>query len=66
MSGEILTARDPEPIVMTLVRDDLGSLWRRWPEGYWLREDGDGTGGDGDPESWVKVAGNYGPVTVLP
>lgn len=56
----MLTSNDPEPAVATVVRDAFGRKWRRWPEGYWLNEDA-----EDDPESWVKVAGNYGPVTLL-
>jgi hypothetical protein len=60
-----LTSSDPEPPPGTVVRDDCGVTWERHGEdegNYWLRVDGDG---DSDPESWTKIAGNYGPVTVL-
>lgn len=58
-----LTSSDPEPPPGTIVRDDLGREWILWDKdegGCWLRTDA----GD-DPESWTKIAGNYGPVTVL-
>lgn len=58
-----LTAADPEPPAGTVVRDATGCEWYRSDEGdYWLRQ---GRWDLADPESWVKVAGNYGPVTVL-
>jgi hypothetical protein len=59
----ILTSTDPQPPPGTVVRDDLGRTWERCDEldgGYWWRTDT-----DEGPESWTKVAGNYGPVTVL-
>lgn len=57
-----LTAADPEPPAGTVVRDATGCEWWRSDEGdYWLRQKADYA----DPESWVKIAGNYGPVTVL-
>lgn len=54
----LLTAADPEPPVGAEVADYLGRPWSREPEGYWLRTDDL----ECDPESWTKVAGNYGPV----
>jgi len=57
----VLTSGDPQPPAGTLVRDDCGTEWRHDGGGYWVREDDPG----GDPESWTKIAGNYGPVTVL-
>ena len=55
-----LSAGDPEPPPGTVVRDATGWEWYRSEEGdYWLSEK------SGDPESWTKIAGNYGPVTVL-
>lgn len=59
----VLTSADPEPPAGTVVRDDLGREWGRdWDGGAapWTRTDG-----TDDPESWTKVAGNYGPVTVI-
>jgi hypothetical protein len=58
-----LTSSDPQPPPGTVVRDDLGRTWELSDEdegGMWWRTDA-----DDDPESWTKVAGNYGPVTVL-
>lgn len=61
----VLTSADPEPPPGTIVRDSCAGEWQR---GYdednepgWVRTDIDGS----DPESWFKIAGNYGPVTVL-
>jgi hypothetical protein len=62
--GATLTSSDPEPPVGTIVCDAFNRAWRRWPEGYWLEERSP-VDPDGDPGSWVKVAGNYGPVTVI-
>ena len=57
-----LTAADPQPPRGTVVRDDCGVTWQRdYCEGYWLRADSP----DGDPESWAKIAGNYGPVVII-
>ena len=60
----ILTSADPEPPPGTLVIDSCGVRWRASDEGAWgpdwVPEDR-----DGDPESWTKIACNYGPVTVL-
>lgn len=63
-----LTSSDPEPAPGTSVVDDLGRPWSRDsdaetnPDGAanWTRDDV-----DADPESWTKVAGNYGPVRVV-
>lgn len=54
-----LSSGDSQPPPGTVVRDIHGRQWERQPEGYWLTE------GDTDPESWVYVAGNHGPVTVI-
>jgi hypothetical protein len=59
----ILTSADPEPAPGSVVRDDCGLEWRRDYDGgrvCWSRTDV-----EADPESWTKIAGNYGPVTVL-
>jgi hypothetical protein len=65
--GAVLTSNDPEPGHGVAVLDDCGSQWRRTDSG-----DHDGAanweqvGVDWfEPESWTKVAGNYGPVTVV-
>jgi hypothetical protein len=57
-----LTATDPEPDVDAIVRDALGRQWIRAHENSsgWLQL----AHLDGDYESWTKVAGNYGPVTL--
>lgn len=58
-----LTSRDPEPPAGSLVRDACGLEWERdWDGGNacWSHPDG-----DGDHETWSKIAGNYGPVTLL-
>jgi hypothetical protein len=63
--GEILTSADPEPPEGTVVRDDCGTLWTsdgpQYRPACWTRPDAEVH----DPETWVKVAGNYGPVTVI-
>lgn len=58
-----LTSADPEPPPGTVVRDRHGGTWELSDEaegGMWWRTDA-----DDDPESWTKIAGNYGPVTML-
>lgn len=63
----ILTASDPEPGLGVTVLDDCGYRWRRTDsesdQGSANWEKIDAT--DFDPESWTKVAGNYGPVKVV-
>jgi hypothetical protein len=58
-----LTSRDPEPPVGTLVRDDCGVTWLNdgCRPACWVQPGAD----EHDPETWTKVAGNYGPVTVM-
>lgn len=62
----LLQASDPEPGPGTMVLDDCGIVWIN--DGHrpccWVRPDLIEQGIH-DPESWIKVAGNYGPVTVL-
>jgi hypothetical protein len=63
VTSETLTATDPEPPAETAVIDSIGGLWLRregYDPGKWIR-----FGHDEDLESWTKVAGNYGPVTVV-
>lgn len=64
--GAILTSADPEPPVGTMVRDDCGLTWVN--DGYrpccWVRPDLVEQDIH-DPETWTKIAGNYGPVTIL-
>jgi hypothetical protein len=62
MQPTVPTSAEPEPPAGTVVLDDCGLTWIN--SGYypaaWMRTDD-----EGDPETWTKVAGNYGPVTVL-
>lgn len=64
--GARLTSADPQPLKGTVVRDDCGNIWEN--DGYypvcWVRPDLVEQGIH-DPETWNKIAGNYGPVTVL-
>lgn len=64
--GVVLRAADPEPPAGSVVVDDCGLTWVN--DGYrptcWVRPDLTAEGVH-DPESWAKVAGNYGPVTVV-
>jgi hypothetical protein len=66
-----LTSADPEPPAATIVRDSCGGDWCRYggdeggyEGGYWVCEDSPDSD-PADPESWPKIAGNYGPVTLL-
>lgn len=62
-----LTSSDPEPPVGTVVRDVDGRCWVRGSvedRRCWQPLDEDGELDDDDSESWTRVAGNYGPVTV--
>jgi hypothetical protein len=65
MVGQQLTSSDPEPPMGTLIRDDCGLQWEN--DGYrpccWVRPDLVEQGIH-DPETWRKIAGNYGPVTI--
>jgi len=60
--GRVMTASGPQPPPGSVVRDDCGQRWVNsgcYPSA-WMpldRED--------DSESWTKVAGNYGPATVV-
>jgi hypothetical protein len=64
MVGRQLTSNDPQPPVGTRVRDACGTVWVN--DGYypvcWVQ---DPLPDYHDPESWTKIAGNYGPVTTL-
>jgi hypothetical protein len=68
--GDQLTSSDPEPPNGTVVRSSGARMWHRFdaaadvsgelnarPEVRWFTED--------DCASWTKLAGNYGPVTVI-
>lgn len=61
--GEELASSDPAPGPGSFVRDALGRLW--YNDGYypccWVQPGAE----IHDPESWTKIAGNYGPVTVV-
>jgi hypothetical protein len=59
-----LGSLDPEPGVGAVVRDCDGRLWLRG-EFAWNPLDDGGDFDNDDPESWTKVAGNFGPVTLL-
>jgi hypothetical protein len=61
-SPRILTSSDPQPPIGTIVTDHWGHPWQLDGDEppTWFRRDV-----DADPESWIKVAGNYGPVTVV-
>ena len=61
-AAQLLTANDPQPPPDTIVRDDTGVEWQRSGDGGvapWEPVEG------GEHESWMKIAGNYGPVLVL-
>lgn len=62
----VLTANDPEPPISSMVKDATGMWWVHVPasygRSYWLPYRNLAA----DPESWIKVAGNYGPVTYRP
>jgi hypothetical protein len=63
--GVELSSKDLEPTGGTRVRSVRGlTVWRRTndyegPCNWYMEPDG------GDYETWTKVAGNYGPVTVI-
>lgn len=60
-----LTAADLEPPPSTTIEMEDGQRWTRHPgmtPGSWLVEGGEA---DSDPETWRKVAGNYGPVRIV-
>lgn len=60
-----LTEADPEPPPGTTIEMESGQRWTRYPDmapGSWLVAGGEA---DSDPETWLKVAGNYGPVRIV-
>jgi hypothetical protein len=64
--SEKLTSSDPQPGLGAIVRDIDGREWENTggEEGSWRNwQQTDVT--QTDPETWVKVAGNYGPVTLI-
>lgn len=70
-----LTSRDPEPPEGSVVENSDGFRWGRLDGPYggpgranWLRVGPDGLidpADGGDAFSWVKVAGNFGPVRLV-
>jgi hypothetical protein len=67
-SGQVLSSTDPEPPVGTWVRDKYGDLYECISTGRrgWSPREEDGSPLNGDSESWTRVAGNQGPVVVVP
>ena len=66
--GPLLTAADPEPPAGTVVEMEWGERW--WRDGgpgpcEWFPMSQLTNPDRHDPESWTKVAGNYGPVRVV-
>jgi len=60
------TSNDAEPPAGTVVRDCYGRLWRRVGDGRaWIPLEDDLSRRNDDPETWVRVAGNFGPVEVV-
>lgn len=63
--GTQLNERDPEPGLGCVVATVDGVEWEHvegtYGRDYWVRVDDPA----GDPESWIKVAGNYGPVRLV-
>lgn len=60
--GRRLTSTDVQPPAGTVVRDDCGQRWvnsGHYPSAWMPLDHED------DPESWTKVAGTYGPATVI-
>ncbi|MFB8182614.1 hypothetical protein ACFC8N_42825 [Streptomyces sp. NPDC055966] len=65
-ASQTLTSADPEPPVGTIVRTAAGTLWSRYEDRPVAWEPADSDMREwADAESWTKVAGNYGPVTVI-
>ena len=63
-----LTSTDPEPVEGTVIVDASGRKWVRDDGPYggpgwrnWVRYENP----DHDPESWIRVAGEGGPVVVI-
>lgn len=65
MTWEVLRSLDPEPPLGTVVVDQDGLAWVRSPD-YGTRF-GWGTviPDAGECRSWVRLAGNHGPVVVV-
>lgn len=66
--GALLTSADPEPPAGTVVETESGERW--WRDGgpgpcEWFPLSQLTNPDRHDPESWTKVAGNYGPVKVV-
>lgn len=60
-----LSSTDHEPPPGSIVRDVRDVLWRRGSMETWLPIDETGAYTNDDAETWTRVAGNYGPVTVV-
>jgi hypothetical protein len=65
----LLTSEDPEPGHDVTVQDCHGDKWRRTDGNFngggganWQQEKPE----DSDPESWTRVAGDYGPIRIVP
>jgi hypothetical protein len=57
-----------EPPEGSIVKTALKEYWYRSNDsegGGWFLCDKDGCNSHGDPESWGKVNGNYGPATLI-
>lgn len=60
-----MDSRDPEPPEGSKVRDCYGREWDRDDGPYGGPGKANWVGPEDQVESWVKVAGNYGPVELL-
>lgn len=62
--GAELTSRDPEPPEGSIVTA-IGRTWEHDGDEYWPACWSSWSGTDGDHQSWIKVAGNYGPAVLV-
>lgn len=62
-----MDSRDPEPVDGSVILDCYGRRWERFdgPYGSLGRANWIGPDNENEHESWVKVAGNYAPVTLI-
>lgn len=62
MTSFTLWSTDPEPVLGAVVETRENGAWQRRSEDRrgWYR-----LGEDDDPETWTRVAGNYGPVRLV-